>query len=243
MSAGFTFLGSLFETPASREAYEPLLSMGFAASVLCASGYVASQALKRATNPVVPDSTLTTRGLFDLAAEFLIQLGDDMMGKQNRKYLPFVGTVFLYVLTMNLLGLVPGYAAPTASLGANFGIALIVFVLYNAWGIKEVGIGNYFKHLLGPNMAIAPLFLLIELVSHVFRPASLSLRLFGNMTGDHAAISVFTDLTKVGVPVPFYLLGTFVCFMQAYVFTLLTMVYIGGAVTHEHGDEEHHDHH
>ena len=158
------------------------------------------------------------------------------MRSENRKYLPFVGTIFIYILFSNLLGLIPGFSMPTDSILFNLGIALVVFVLYNYWGIREVGAVAYFKHLLGPIWWIAPLLLVIEIISHIVRPISLSLRLFGNMTGDHIVLAVFTDLTKYVFPVIFYGLGTFVCLMQAFVFTLLTMIYIRFAVAH---DEDH----
>ena len=179
----------------------------------------------------------------ELLADFLLDLGDNIMGKENRKYLPFIGCIFSYVLIANLIGLIPGIHSPSAwALNGmippfNAGIAILVFVMYHSWGIKKSGAITYIKHFFGPIIWIAPLIMAIELLSHCVRPVSLSLRLYGNMTGDHAVLANFTTLTKVGIPVLFYGIGTFVSFMQAFVFSLLTMVYIGFAVN---TDEEHH---
>ncbi|MCB0345693.1 MAG: F0F1 ATP synthase subunit A [Bdellovibrionales bacterium] len=215
---------------------ETLASAVLVGGLITAAGLAANAALKKKENPIVPDSRLSLVNFFELMVGFLISLGDNVMGKENRKYLPFVGTIFIYILFSNLLGLIPGFSMPTDSILFNLGIALVVFVLYNYWGIREVGAVAYFKHLLGPIWWIAPLLLVIEIISHIVRPISLSLRLFGNMTGDHIVLAVFTDLTKYVFPVIFYGLGTFVCLMQAFVFTLLTMIYIRFAVAH---DEDH----
>lgn len=202
-------------------------------ALVSVAGIVAARKLKAKENPLVPDEKLTINNFFELVAQFVLVLGDGVMGKHNRKYLPFVGTIFIYILISNLLGLVPGFGGPTDSFTFNMGIALVVFVFYNVWGIKEVGLVHYLKHFLGPVMFMAPLMIIIEIISHVARPLSLSLRLFGNMTGDHLVLAVFTDLTKFIIPVLFYGLGTFVCFMQAFVFMMLTMIYIRLAVAHE----------
>lgn len=213
--------------------HEGLASAAFVAVVLIVVAFLARNRLEQHPTPLIPDSRLTLKNLMELITVFLVRLGDNVMGHHNRKYLPFIGTVFIYLLCMNLLGLIPGLSMPTDSITINLGIALSVFVLYNFWGIREVGVVNYLKHLWGPIWWIGPLLFPVELISHVVRPLSLSLRLYGNMTGDHMVLSIFTDLTKFLVPVVFYGLGTFVCFMQAFVFTLLTMVYIRFAVAHE----------
>jgi F-type H+-transporting ATPase subunit a len=234
---------------------EPLASALLVAGGLAFFGHVASKSLERESNKLIPDTTLSLRNIAELISTFIFRLGDNVMGKENRKYLPFVGTLFLFILSMNLLGLIPGFSMPTDSLAINGGVALTVFVLYNIWGIRKVGLFKYLKHFVDPILALLPgegmnifakalvvfgvillgsLFFCIELISHAVRPLSLSLRLFGNMTGDHIALAIFTDLTKVVIPVIFYCFGTFVCFMQAFVFTLLTMVYIRLAVVDQH---------
>lgn len=211
----------------------PLYAAGLVIGVTGVVGVAARYALKKKKNPLVPDKGLSLSNLFEIIAGFMIWLGDSAMGEENRKYLPFAATVFFYVLSMNLLGLIPGFVMPTDQFQFNLGIALSVFVLYNYWGIREVGIKNYIKHMWGPIFLVGFLLFPVELISHLVRPLTLSLRLFGNMTGDHLALAVFTDLTKIIVPVIFYTLGTVVCFVQAFVFALLTMIYIRLAVTHE----------
>jgi len=115
------------------------------------------------------------------------------------------------------------------------GLAVVIFLSTHYYGVKEHGIA-YFKHFLGPVWWMAPIMLPIEIVSHLARPLSLSLRLFGNITGDHLVVGIFLGLVPFVVPSIFYGLGVFVSFMQAFIFTVLSMIYISGAVAHE---EEH----
>ncbi|MCC6220945.1 MAG: F0F1 ATP synthase subunit A [Deltaproteobacteria bacterium] len=214
---------------------EGLWSAGFVAVVIGTVGILARNRLAEKRNPIIPDERLTTCNALELLAEFILNLSDNVMLKENRKYIPFVATVFFYVASMNLLGLLPGFSMPTDSFTINLGVALVVFVCYNYWGIREVGIINYTKHLWGPIFGIGLLLFPVEIISHIMRPVSLSIRLFGNMIGDHMVLEVFTDLTKAIIPVIFYGLGTFVSFVQAFVFTLLTMIYIRLAVAHDEG--------
>ena len=224
--------------------------------VMC--GFLALGRLKRVADPLLPAENLSLYGTFQYIAEFLFRLGDNVMGPENRKYLPFIGTIFVYILSMNLLGLVPGFIAPTGEMAFNAGLAITVFIAYTFWGIREVGFVNYLKHMCGPAFFplvfsfswrlifdvfvflfewVIHLFIFgVEVVSHLFRPVSLSLRLYGNMTADHALLMVFTEMTKFGVPVVFYFLGIIVSFMQAFVFSMLTMIYIRLATAHEEGE-------
>jgi len=245
-------------SPAVAEQAEPMVSAIIVASLIALMGTIAIRQLKRAPNALIPEEKLTLRTLFELFAGFVVHLGDTVMGKHNRKYIPFVGSVFIYVLFMNFFGLIPGLSMPTDSFTFNFGIAIVVFVLYTFWGIKEVGIVAYLKHLCGPGIqanssnllvvllvgsfsfVLSSALFAIETVSHFIRPLTLGIRLFANMTADHLVLQSFTDLVHFGVPVIFYGLGTFVCFIQAFIFMLLTMVYIGLAVAHEEHHEEAH---
>lgn len=215
--------------------FETFASAVLVGVLLLVFAYLAKAKIQSAENPLIPDEGLSNRNLFELIAEFVLRLGDMMMGAHNRKYLPFVATIFCYIFFMNLLGLVPGFSGSTDSVPFNLGIALTVFIMYNFWGVREVGIINYIKHFGGPIWWLFPFLFVVELISHVVRPLSLSLRLFGNMTADHAILGAFTEMTRVVVPVFFYFMGTFVCFMQAFVFTLLTMLYIQSATAHEEG--------
>lgn len=180
-----------------------------------------------------PSASFSVRGLFEVLTELVVYLSDSMMGPEKRKYIPLFGCVFFYILFNNLMGLLPGMTPATDNINTNLAVGLFVFIAYNALGVKEHGMA-YFKHFLGPILVLAPLMLPIELISHAVRPVSLSLRLMGNMTGDHTVLGIFLDLVPIGVPVIFYVLGLFVCFVQAFVFTLLTMVYVSMAMAHDH---------
>lgn len=239
MSAGFNFVHEVLP-----ELELPLATGGLVVVGLGVLAVAGRNALATCKDPLVPDEGLSLRNFFEVLTTFIVWLGDSAMGKENRRFLPFAAILFFYIFSMNIIGLIPGFLMPTDQFQFNLGIALCVFVLYNYWGIKEVGIKHYIEHLFGGpallNKFLFPVaFLLfaIELVSHSVRPVTLSLRLFGNMTGDHLALSIFTDLTKgtvaFFVPVVFYVLGTAVCFIQAFVFTLLSMIYIRLATAHE----------
>ncbi len=215
----------------------PIFTALFVSGVLLLLSLFGLRQLKKSDNPTIPSSNLSPRTFFHAFSEMVVNLGDTAMGKENRRYLPFLASLFVFLLFLNMIGLIPGFLMPTDMFQFNMGIALAVFGLYNYWGIKEVGIASYLGHLCGPVLCIAPMLFVIELISHCVRPMTLSLRLFGNMTGDHLSLSIFTELTNglyIPVPVIFLLLGTLVCFIQAFVFTLLTMIYIRLAVAHEH---------
>jgi F-type H+-transporting ATPase subunit a len=152
---------------------------------------------------------------------------------------PLFGTFFIFILLGNLLGLVPGFTPPTADFNITFGLGVASFLAYNAIGIQAQGLVEYLKHFAGPIWWLAVLMVPLELIDNLVRPVSLALRLFGNMTGDHLVLEIFTDLTKVAVPVLFYMLGAFVSLIQAFVFTLLTVIYVSLAMGH-HGAEHHH---
>jgi F-type H+-transporting ATPase subunit a len=154
------------------------------------------------------------------------------MGEHNAaRFFPLIGALWIFILFGNLIALVPGFVSPDDTLKTNVGLALLVFVLTHYYGVKEHGLA-YFKHFLGPNLWIAPLMLPIELVSHIARPVSLSIRLMGNMMADHKVVMSFFALVPLLVPIPFLLLGLLICFIQALVFTSLAMVYIGMAIEH-----------
>ncbi|HEY3304332.1 MAG TPA: F0F1 ATP synthase subunit A [Candidatus Binatia bacterium] len=190
-------------------------------------------ALRKAKDPVVPEDRLSVRNVMEVLIEIVAGLSDSIIGKKGRKYVPLFGSLFLFILLANFLGLVPGFTPPTSSFFSNLGMGLVVFVAYHYFGVREHG-GRYFKQFMGPMLLLAPLFILIEFFSHVFRPISLSIRLFGNMFGDHLVLEIFSDLTKVVIPVAFYILGSLVSVIQAVVFTILSVIYIAMAISHEH---------
>jgi F-type H+-transporting ATPase subunit a len=232
-----------------------------AAVLLILFSVKARAALARAKDPVVPADELGSRNLTELLVQLVVAQSDSIIGKAGRKYVPFFATFFFFILLSNLMGLLPGFAPPTGNLNTTLGLALVSFVGYNVIGVREQGVG-YFKHFIGPMTSLpggrwltkfaflpvllisAAFFFILEVFSHGFRPVSLSLRLFGNMMGDHQVIEAFTNLTKIVVPVAFYALGMLVAVIQAFVFTLLSMIYVALAVSHgheeEHGHESHH---
>ena len=160
---------------------------------------------------------------------------DGIMGKCGRRYLPLTFSVFVFIFFSNVVGLIPGVPAVTTSIWINLGMAVVVFVSFNAYGIKENGLWGYLKHFGGPMAILAPVVFPLEVFSTTLRVLTLNLRLYWNITADHLVLEIMTDLTKLIVPVFFYVMGTFVSFMQAFVFTMLTMIYILLATEHEEG--------
>ena len=192
---------------------------------------------------LIPPSKLTLRNLFEMLCDAIFSTALGVMGEKNaRRYFPIIGTIAIFIFFCNALALIPGFAPPTATLKTNLALALTVFFLTHYFGIRENGLA-YFKHFMGPVIYLAPLFVLIEIVSHLARPVSLSLRLLGNMAADHKVVAAFFALVPLLLPVPFLILGVLVVIIQTLVFTLLTMVYIQGAVAHEHGDDHAHEGH
>ena len=161
----------------------------------------------------------------------VLAMGADVMGKEEaRRYLPLVATIGLFVGIANLIGIVPGFESPSAFLDFTLALALVVFVYYNYEGIRRNGVIAYFKHFMGPVWWLAWLMFPIEIVSHISRIISLSFRLFGNVKGDDMFLMVLLMLAPWLLPmIPFALL-TFMAFLQAFIFMMLTYVYLGGAV-------------
>ncbi len=172
--------------------------------------------------------------IFELVYDFLRGQSYETVGHDGPRYVPFFGTMFLFILFANLIGVVPGFEAPTMFPFVTVGCALVTFAYYNIMGAKAHGPLSYAKHFAGPMPVLAPLMVPIELISHLGRPLSLSVRLFANMYAGEQVTMVFLGLTYLFVPVAFMGLHIFVAFLQAYVFTLLTMIYVSEAVAHEH---------
>ena len=182
---------------------------------------------------LVPARRMSTRNVFEVTGESVYGMVEGAMGAHNApRFFPLVGALWMFILFGNLIGLVPGFISPNDTIKTNLALAGTVFVATHVYGIKEHGLA-YFKHFLGPTPALAPLMLPIELVSHIARPISLTLRLMGNMVADHKVVFSFFMLVPILVPIPFMLLGLLVCLVQAIVFCTLTMVYLGMAVEHE----------
>jgi len=205
---------------------------------------VAGKQIAAANDAVIPDDSFSLRNLFEIYLEgFQKMLIEPVLGDRGRIYLPFYASLFLFILINNLVGLIPGFSPATSNVNTTLGLGLLSFVMYNYYGFKESGKG-YLKHFLGPVIWMAPLMGTLEIIDHVIRPVTLNLRLMMNMFADHLVLDIFTNLTYIIVPVVFLALGTFVSIVQAYVFTLLSLVYVAMATTHHddhgHGDDDHH---
>lgn len=158
---------------------------------------------------------------------------ESVMGKDGKPYFPLIATIGMFVLVSNLLGLVPSCYPPTASLNTNAALALTVFTMTHYIGIKHHGI-HYVKHFMGPIIWLAPLMIIIEILSHLVRPISLSLRLFGNMYGKEIVLMIFFALVPLFLPIPIMFLGILISLIQAFVFVLLSMIYIAGSLEEAH---------
>ncbi len=182
---------------------------------------------------VVPSGKIGLVNLMEFAIGSLEDFAVGIIGPHHGpKFAPLIITIFMFILFMNLLGNIPGMPAASANISLNAGMAVFVFLTYNFYGFKEHGFG-YIKHFMGPVIWLAPLMFAIEIVSHFVRPASLSIRLFGNINGDHIAVGIFSGMVPVLIPAIFMALGLFVAFIQALVFSMLSAVYIQLATSHE----------
>jgi F-type H+-transporting ATPase subunit a len=150
------------------------------------------------------------------------------------KYLPFFGTLFIFILFSNLIGIIPGFESPTMAAPVPAGCAIAVFCYYNLMGFREQGVGKYLAHFVGPIWILAPLIVPIEIISHMARPLSLTVRLYANMYAGEQVTLTFLTITYLVVPALFMGLHVFVSLLQAYIFMLLTMMYVSGAVSQEH---------
>ena len=221
------------------------------------------------------------QNVMEVVLEQFLTLIDDVIGPEGRRYLPLIATLGLFILVSNLLGLIPGLSTPTGNLNTTAACALIVFITYHVIGARKVGIVAYLKHFAGPLLGselfpnkvvdvafkcvLVPLFFVIEIFSHLARPLSLALRLFGNMAGGHILLAVMFLLTlgmvgwsfsgslgalSLGIPGSVLLIAftswflfplkLLVAFLQAFIFVMLSMLYIAGAVEEAEHHGEHH---
>ncbi len=223
--------------PVIKEIPNFIITYALAGILLIICALLVTRTLKRRNYPDVPDGEFTLSSLFDMIYEALYNFTASVIPEEPEKYLPLIGTLFVLIFISNLWGVVPGMVPPTDNLNTNVAMAVIVFIAFNYYGFKTHG-KAYIKHFMGPVWVIAPIMLVVELISTLVRPVSLSLRLFANMLGDHTALSIFSHLIPLVVPIFFMILGIFVSFIQALVFSILSAIYIALAVAHEH-EEEH----
>ncbi|MBI1910717.1 MAG: F0F1 ATP synthase subunit A [Deltaproteobacteria bacterium] len=176
-----------------------------------------------------------TQSIVEIVVDAFMGLVDETMGHKGRKYFPFVLTFAVFIFVSNVLGLIPGLLPPTANLNTTLALAVIVFLATHIIGVKEHGL-KYFKHFMGPVWWLAPLMIPIEIIGHLARPVSLSLRLFGNMMGHEQIVGVLLILMPIAYPLLALstVLGVLVVFIQAFIFALLSMMYIGGALEEAH---------
>jgi F-type H+-transporting ATPase subunit a len=156
----------------------------------------------------------------------------DTMGPEGRKFFPIITTLGLYILSANLLGLIPGFESPTANLNTTVSMAIVVFVMTHVVGIKVHGM-KYIKKFMGPVLWLTPIMMPIEIISHLSRPLSLSVRLFGNIMGEDIVLAVVLLLVPLLVPLPVFALMIFTSVIQTIVFMLLAMMYFAGALEEE----------
>jgi F-type H+-transporting ATPase subunit a len=199
--------------------------------VLLYFAYRANRQLLAAADPAIPDDSLTLRNMAELLVEGVSSMAEGVLGHDGLRYVHLYGSFFLFILSANLVGLLPGFSPPTSNFNVTLALGVMSFIAYNYYGFREQGVG-YLKHFVGPIWWLGILMVPLELIDNLVRPFSLGLRLFGNMTGDHVVLEIFTDLTKVIIPVIFYMLGAFVSVVQAFVFTLLSLVYVSLATAH-----------
>ena len=171
------------------------------------------------------------QNIFEAYVDGVYAMGKDVVGeKYARKYLPMIATIGILVFLCNIIGVIPGFESPTGFIDFTLALALSVFVYYNYEGIRENGFAKYFGHFMGPVKPLAPLMFPIEVVSHLSRVVSLSFRLFGNIKGDDLFLMVLLMLAPWVAPLPAFALLTFMAFLQAFIFMMLSYVYLAGAI-------------
>ena len=235
--------------------YGPLESLGIpwvvqatllTGLVLFAAGFAIRRQIAAADGGVVPDEGISLRNVFEVLVDALASLARDTMGDEWRRYFPLVGTIFVFVLLSNIMGLMPGVGGATSDTNTTTAWAIISFIVYNAVGIHKHGFW-YINQFMGPSffettiagkkIHVRPLFFLflpLEIILHLARIVTLSVRLLANMFADHTVVAVIGGLVPLAIPALFMALGLLVACLQAFVFSLLTMIYIGGALEEAH---------
>ena len=173
--------------------------------------------------------------IWEAFSEVVIFFIDNVIGKEKgRKFFPLLATLSIFILFANLAGLFPFLISPTSNLNTTVACAILAFLYYNYQGIRTIGLKNYVKHFTGPYLFLAPLMVPIELLSHLSRILSLSVRLFGNIFGEDVVIIILFFLSPIFVPVPMMGFAIFTSLIQTFIFVMLTMMYLSGAVSEEH---------
>lgn len=237
-AGGFLWLGGLSH---SLNLPDHTVTFFLTSIIFIVAGLAYRAKSKTVEGSIIPSPKVSFGNLFESIGEFIYNLAKQTMSESQAKtYFPLMVFYFMFIFLNNLIGLIPGFMPPTENFNTGFALGIFIFFYYNWEGIKAQGLWGHLKHFAGPVIFMAPLIFVLEIISHVMRPMVLGLRIRGNMMGDHAVLAIFSDLVPYILPIPFYCLGIFVCFMQAFVFTLLSMIYISMAVeTHDHEDHAH----
>ena len=242
--SAFASGGYNFFTEASHAFHIPAhtLALLFGSLVMIAAGFAYRAQTSGAKSIIIPDKGITVRNIIEALGQGMYETSKTVMGEESaRKYFSYVIFVFFFILINNLIGILPGFLSANQNLNTTLALGIFTFLYFNFQGMRAVGFKKYLLHFAGPMPLLAPLVFSIEIISVSVRPLSLALRLRGNMDGDHLILGIFSELVPYIVPIPFYAMGIFVGFLQAFVFTLLTMIYIGMATAHhDHGDHDHH---
>lgn len=212
-----------------------------AIGLLVLASVMVRKRLASADGGLLPDEGVTLRNMIEVIVEGLANLGKQTIGHDYRQFFPLVGAIFFFILISNLLGLVPGVGGASSDINTGLAWAIIVFCVYWYAGIRRKG-WHYFDHFMGPKMeiagrqipAMAPLLFPIELVLDAARVATLSIRLLANMFADHTVVAIWYGLVPFLLPAVFMGLGLVISFIQAFVFALLSMIYIGLAIEDHH---------
>lgn len=236
-AGGFTWIESALHVPKGLSHVATFVLVGV---VLTLFGFLYRAKLNKVNNVIVPDRGITLRNLVEFYGDFIYKQCKQVIGEDHAdEYFPFIATIFIFIFISNFIGLIPGFLPPTEYLSTTLALGIFSFVFYNIQGCKAQGTLKYIAHFCGPLWYLAILIFPIEIISNLIRPLSLALRLRSNMMGDHIVLTQFSSLVPLFVPIIFMVLGLLVSFIQAYVFTVLSMVYINLAVSHHDHDEEH----
>jgi F-type H+-transporting ATPase subunit a len=217
----------------SWQSFEPIFASMFVMLLIVLVGVRVRSQMLDLESAVVPDARLTLRTFIEAFLEYFYDMAKGVMDpKRAKRYFPLIGASALFVFFSNILALLPSFPVATSNLNITMGCALVVFILFNVYGLMTNGM-SYLKHLCGPVWWLAWLILPIEIISLSVRPITLAVRLMLNMAVDHLILGIFVGLVSVLLPLPIMLLGCLVVVVQTLVFTLLTCIYIGLATEHE----------
>ncbi len=209
-------------------------------------GVLIRRRIAQAGGGVVPDEGMSLRNLIEVIVEMLANLAKDRIGPDWRKYFPIIGTMFFFILVANLMGLLPGVGGPTADANTTWAWAVISWLVYTSVGVvkhkqkylvKFMGPSFFEREMFGRTVhfrLLIPIFFPLEILLDLARMLTLAVRLLANMFADHTVIAVWITLVPIGVPAIFMGLGLIIAFLQAFVFALLTLIYIGLALEEPH---------